>query len=153
MSVEMPANTPAIDREERRRDWLQRATLAAIVVVLIGMGFTLYYRFGDASKQSTTLQALGAVLQSNERADCRTQYNSDRNTVLEHAQVVERQNVAAFGAYLLGQPGANAGQLQANKVALDAANTAVQNLPTLDDMVTHGYRLRGVTHPACPTVR
>lgn len=149
--IPVPANTPAIVKAERANDRWVKLALTISMLTLLGVVATLWLRFGDAAKQSTTQHAATAILQSGERADCRTAYNSDRNVVIEHAQIVERQNVSAFGGYLLSQ-GVSTADLVKNKAALDAANKAVADLPTLNDMVDHGYTLGGVTHPPCPKV-
>ncbi len=60
--------------------------------------------------------------------------------------------MAAFGGYLLSQ-GVSTADLAANKRALDAANAAVSKLPTLNEMVDHGYTLNGSAHPPCPVVK
>lgn len=152
MTLPPPENSPEVDQAERTNRRLLRTIAVAVGLVAIGVAFTLILRFGDAAKQSTIKHSLNIVLLSSERADCRTAYNSDRGAVLERAGEIERQNVAAFGGYLLSQ-GVTTAELAANKKALDAANKAAAALPSLNDMVDHGYTLNGVHHPPCPVVK
>lgn len=152
MNLPLPETTPAIAREERKRNLLNWITLGIILFTAVGVAATLYFRWGDSAQQSTTQHGVEAVVQSAKRADCRTQYNSDRSQVLEHAAIVERENVATFGSYLLGQ-GVTVDELAKNKAALDDANKAVAGLPALNNMVDKGYTLNGVKHPPCPVVR
>ncbi len=151
MTLPVPENSPEVNRAELTNKRLQLMIVAGIIVLVLGGLFSLYLRGKDAAKQSTIQHAVAVILASNERNDCRTAYNSDRNAVLEHASAVERRNVSEFGGFFLSEISTE--KIQANKVELDEANAAAANLPTLNEMVDHGYTLNGVKHPPCPMVK
>lgn len=150
--IPTPSDTLEIKKAERRGDWLIRIVAVVVVLTFVVAGASLLYRFSDAAKQSTAVRAVRVSAMAAKRADCRTAYNSDRSAVIEYANTVERQANLDFAGYLLGDPTSTTDKLIANRKSLDAANAAVLKLPTLSEMVDHGYTLNGVTHPACPKV-
>jgi uncharacterized membrane protein len=148
--IPVPENTPAIERAEKVHGRLVKLVLLVVIVTAVGVGASLWFRFSDSAKQSTTQQAANSILASIERQDCSRSYSSDRTEITEKAAALERQSNIDFAGYLLSAPGISTATLQTNKAALEKANDAVLALPTLADMVDHGYTLNGVSHPPCP---
>lgn len=147
-----PAETPDIKKATRTRVVLGRIIAVAILITFLVSVFSFVNGFDERAKQSTTVQAAQRILASNARADCKTEYNSIRTTV------VERRNTVALSAqqdiigYLLGTVSTE--QLMANRKALDAANASVNALPTLIAMTEDGFKdEHGIAHPPCPTVK
>jgi hypothetical protein len=125
---------------------------AFVVLVIVGIVMIVQsVRTADVASQTRDLVRIQQEAQA--RADCRTAYNSARQVVLERAAADANDANLDFAGFLLGDPSTPASKLMDNRKTLDAANTAVKNLPTLDQMVDKGYRFDGEpAHPPCPKV-
>ncbi len=151
MNDVIPVDTPEIKKAQRAQVWWIRTALVGSMLTTVLVIGLVGFHFTDQAKQSTTQKAVQVAAQAARRADCKTEYNAYRTTIIEHRNtvaVVAQQDIIG---YLLGQVGTE--KLAANRTILDAANAAVDTLPPLNEMADKGYRdAAGVTHPPCPKV-
>jgi len=144
-----------IQRVQRRNRWLMAC--AGVVVVASVFGSTIAIATNvavDDVREAVNVGrvATARVLATNARADCKTEYNSLRNTAIEYRNSVAIAAQQDIIGYLLGLVPAE--RLAANRQALTDANRAVEQFPTLAVMAEQGWiDMAGVTHPRCPTVK
>lgn len=151
MNAPTPRDTPEIQKATRTRVALGRVIAVAILVTFVVSVISFYIGFGDRAKQSTTRAALNGIEAGNARADCKTEYNSYRATVIERRNTIALSAQQDIIGYLLGVSSTE--QLMTNRAALTAANASVDALPTLSEMADDGFKdENGITHPPCPRV-
>lgn len=151
MSMGVPEKTDAILHEERKTSWFQKIMVVAVVAILGFSVVNLIQRASDSAKQSTTQKAATRSLSSAERADCRSEYNSIRQSVIEDAQAAQRESSATILGYLLSLKATE--DVQASLTKLQADNDRVDGLKPLPDMVDNGFEVKGKTYPPCPVVK
>lgn len=150
--IPVPTDTPAITKQEKINNRWLVATMVLAAATLFAAIALVYFRFNDQAKQSTTQLAATRTLQVAERQDCRADYASRRNDVLEGANSAARDVLAATVGYLLSLN--STADIQEAKQEQDQANARVSHLKSLTQMVDDGWTdPQGRQFPACPTVR
>lgn len=140
------------------------AVLAIVTVVVV-----LFV----AVKSSQGLATSKALKDSNERFDCKTQYNAllgdkvkARDNFTAEVSALSASLNAQFGAALLDAQAtghrstpdevasfrATKAELDAKSERLDGAIAVVRKLPNLDQAADHGFSLDGKSYPPCPKV-
>ena len=151
-SVPIPEVTPAIEKAQRANDRWMKALIVMVVAVLIATIALVVFRFSDQAKQSTTALAAKRSLTVAERQDCRSEYNSRRQSVIEDADAAGREVQATIIGYLLSER--TTGDIGDAQTRLKAANERVAKLKTLPDMVDNGWNDgKGNKYPPCPVVK
>lgn len=150
-AVPAPEETPEIKKAVRANDRWMKALFVLVAAVLVATIALVVFRFSDQARQSTTALAARRTLAVAERQNCRSEYISHRNGVLEAADAEARRSIEVTIGYLLGQN--STGDLAAAKGEAKAANDHVGKLQSLTDMVDNGFTADGTKYPACPVVK
>lgn len=150
--VPVPVDTPEIVKAEKANTRLLRFLVTFAVITFFASAALVWFRFSDQAKQSTTALAAKRSLVVAQRQDCRSEYNSRRQNVVESANSAARDSLAATMGYLLGLN--STADIEAAKKAADRANTRVAKLKSLPEMVDNGWTdSNGTRYPPCPVVR
>lgn len=134
--------------------WVWRVLIALTFLVVVVVGVGLIINTARSGRTVTQVRDLVvATQQAQARIDCRSEYNSVRQEVIDKATAISRQANIDFAGFLLGRPDSTEAVLLKDRVDLVAANDAVLALPTLPEMVEKGFSLDGARRPPCPVVK
>ncbi len=149
----VPENTPAIDKAQKRNDWLLRFIATAVVALSVAAVVTLVLSYGGSAKQTTTQHSVEAVIASNARRDCVTKYNSLFTDVDRKQRIAASDGQVVLGKYIIGDPTITPEVLKKTGTEVTDANLALQKLPMLSEAVDEGFTLDGKSYPPCPVVQ
>ena len=148
----MSPREQVIEEHVKKPRWAIVATALCIVLAIITAASVAGFFYSKSGSDTSH-----DVQESSRRADCRSAYNADLQSVIRARDDIKLSldaqyyratfNQAVYGIAPTNDATALFG-VTLNE--LDKARDKVNTLPKLDDAVDNGFKLDGVTRPPCP---